>query len=94
MPGLRIFEPKSRRSRKADIERARRILAAKLTYIAHPSFDDPSAHDAILAPAPEPVDVETPGRIEPAAYRDSFLGGLSRGTRSRLASRRPTCSAR
>jgi RNA polymerase primary sigma factor len=50
--GLRIFRPKSRRSRKADIARARRLLAADLTYVAHPSFDDPSAHDAILAPSP------------------------------------------
>ena len=57
-PGLRTFPPKSRRSRKADIERARRLLATKLTYIAHPSFDDPSAHDAILAPSPG---IETPG---------------------------------
>ena len=51
-PDLRIFAPKARKSRKADIERARRLLATKLTYIAHPSFDDPSAHDAILAPSP------------------------------------------
>src|SRR5262249_6337352 len=50
-PGLRIFKAKSRRSRKADIDRARRLLAADLTYVAHPSFDDPTARDAILAPA-------------------------------------------
>ena len=56
-PGLRSFDSKSRRSRKAHIERARRLLAADLTYIAHPSFDDPSAGDAILAPAPG---LETP----------------------------------
>ena len=66
--GLRIFEPESRTAR------ARRILGTELTYIAHPSFDDPSAHDAILAPAPAAVDVKAPGRIKPAAYRDSFLG--------------------
>jgi RNA polymerase primary sigma factor len=57
-PDLRIFAPKARKSRKADIERARRLLATKLTYIAHPSFDDPGAHDAILAPSPG---VEIPG---------------------------------
>ena len=51
-PRLRNFEPESRRSGKGDIERARRILDKKLTYIAHPSFDDPSARDAILAPSP------------------------------------------
>jgi RNA polymerase primary sigma factor len=51
-PGLRVFTGKTRKSRKADIERARRLLATKLTYIAHPSFDDPSAHGAILAASP------------------------------------------
>jgi RNA polymerase primary sigma factor len=48
-PRLRIFEPKSRGPRKADIGRARRLLAADLTFVAHPSFDNPSARDAILA---------------------------------------------
>jgi RNA polymerase primary sigma factor len=57
-PGLRVFPQKTRKSRKADIERARRLLATKLTYIAHCSFDNPSAHDAILAPSPG---IETPG---------------------------------
>jgi RNA polymerase primary sigma factor len=51
LPCLRIFEPKSRRSRKADIGRARRLLAADLTYVAHPSFDEPSAREAIVAPS-------------------------------------------
>jgi RNA polymerase primary sigma factor len=51
-PVLRIFAPNSRKSRKDNIERARRLLAAKLTYIAHPSFDDPSALDAILSDGP------------------------------------------
>jgi RNA polymerase primary sigma factor len=67
-PGLRIFEPKSRGPRDADLGRARRLLAAALTYVAHPSFDDPAARDAILAPAtgfegpgPEP----TPAGREP-----------------------------
>jgi RNA polymerase primary sigma factor len=52
-PVLRIFAPNSRKSRKDNIERARRLLAAKLTYIAHPSFDDPSARDAIQSDGPE-----------------------------------------
>ena len=51
-PGLRVLAPNSRKSRKADIDRARRLLAANLTYIAHPSFDEPGARDAILAPPP------------------------------------------
>ena len=47
-PGLRIFEPESRTAR------ARRILGIELTYIAHPSFDDPGACATILGPLPEP----------------------------------------
>jgi RNA polymerase primary sigma factor len=49
----RAFGSKSLSSRKADIARARRLLAAKLSYVAHPSFDDPNAHDAILASSAE-----------------------------------------
>jgi RNA polymerase primary sigma factor len=49
----RAFGSKSVSSRKADIARARRLLAAKLSYVAHPSFDDPNAHDAILASSAE-----------------------------------------
>ena len=89
-PGLRSFDSKSRRSRKAHIERARRLLAADLTYIAHPSFDDPSAGDAILAQCrgskpPCWIGLRCPAttmRIPPM------------GPGSRLASRKPTCSAR
>ncbi len=66
-PGLRIFRPKSRRTRKADIGRARRLLAADLTYVAHLSFDDPAARDAILAPA---TGFEGPGRDRTAAGPD------------------------
>jgi RNA polymerase primary sigma factor len=65
--GLRIFEPKARRPRKADLGRARRLLAADLTYIAHPGFDDPGARDAILAPA---TGFEGPGRHTTPARRD------------------------
>ncbi len=51
--GLRISPSKAPWStRQADIDRARRLLAADLTYVPHPIFDDPSAHDAILAPSP------------------------------------------
>jgi RNA polymerase primary sigma factor len=66
-PGLRIFRPKSRRSRKADIARAHRLLAADLTYVAHPSFDDPGARDAILAPT---TGFEGPGPDRTPAGRD------------------------
>jgi RNA polymerase primary sigma factor len=66
-PGLRIFRPKSRGSRKADSARARRLLAADLTYVAHRSFDDPAARDAILAPA---TGFEVPGPDRTPAGRD------------------------
>ena len=49
----RAFGSKSVSSRKADIARARRLLAAELSYVAHPSFYDPNAHDAILASSAE-----------------------------------------
>ena len=39
----------------AETMRARRLLGIELQYIAHPSFDDQGAHDAILAPMPAPV---------------------------------------
>jgi RNA polymerase primary sigma factor len=72
-PALGIFEPASRRSGKADVGRARRILGAKWTYLAHPSFDDPAAHDAILAP--DPIDGDAPARTRPLEYRVSYLAG-------------------
>ena len=52
VPGPRTCSPKSRKARKSDVERARRLLAAVPSFIDHPSFDDPSARDAILAPSP------------------------------------------
>ena len=80
-PGLRIVAPKTRKSRKADIERARRLLATKLTYVAHPSFDDPSAHDSILAPSPG---IEPPGLDRtPVTHRS----GMDSFPRTRLPSR-------
>ena len=89
-PDLRVFEPESRPAEDIDRGRARRLLAADLTYIPHPSFDDPGARDAILAPSPEPDAFPFPGRITPAMYRDSFLAGfrgapiLSRGQEAHL----------
>jgi len=74
-PRLRIVESKSEISARAEIERARRILGAKLTYIAHPSFNDPSARDAILASSPV---FETPGldltRVGRGSDKDSSRG--------------------
>jgi RNA polymerase primary sigma factor len=69
-PGLRIFEPESRTAR------ARRILGMELTYIAHPSFDDPGADDAILAPIPAPADGLAPRRPAAPAGVPTYLAGL------------------
>jgi RNA polymerase primary sigma factor len=64
---LRIFDSESETARETLGVRARRILGADLSYIAHPSFDDPNAHDAILAPAPEPVASPSAGPMTPSA---------------------------
>jgi RNA polymerase primary sigma factor len=82
-PGLRVLAPNSRKSRKADIDRARRLLAANLTYIAHPSFDDPGARDAILAPPPgseNPGPDRTPvtGNLDADSSRDLRLPSRER----------------
>ena len=69
-PGLRIFEPKS------GTARARRIFAMELTYIAHPSFDDPGAHDAILAPMPAPDVAQAPRRTKASAGLPPYLASL------------------
>ena len=83
-PGLRIFEPESRTAR------ARRILGMELTYIAHPSFDDPVARATILGPLREPgggkatrreKSPESP-RPRPAGFGDAPL--LSREQEAHL----------
>jgi RNA polymerase primary sigma factor len=46
------------------IARARSILGRSLTYIDHPSFHDPTARDAILAPLIHTVDDKIPRRYQ------------------------------
>jgi RNA polymerase primary sigma factor len=48
LAGLRNFKSKFPRSSAADSGRASRLLAQDVSYIAHPSFNDPSARGAIL----------------------------------------------
>ncbi|AGA31236.1 sigma-70 family RNA polymerase sigma factor [Singulisphaera acidiphila] len=43
---------RAHRDPSADAIRARRLFDADLSYIVHPSFDDPGAEDAILASMP------------------------------------------
>ena len=69
-PGLRIFDPESRTAR------AYRILGMELTYIAHPSFDDPDARDAILAPMPAPDVAQAPRRSKAPAGLPPYLASL------------------
>ena len=68
--GLRIFEPES------GTTRARRILGMELTYIAHPSFDDPGTHDAILAPMSAPDVAQAPRRTKAPADLPPYLASL------------------
>jgi RNA polymerase primary sigma factor len=75
--GPSAFESKSLSSRKADIGRARCLLAAELKYVAHPSFDDPTVRDVILASSPG---FETPGLDQNSVTRGSDADS-SRGNR-------------
>jgi RNA polymerase primary sigma factor len=61
-----------------DATRARRILGTQLRYIAHPSFDDPGARDAILAPMPAPDVAQAPRRTEAPAGSSPYLAGVYR----------------
>jgi RNA polymerase primary sigma factor len=54
-----------RAARLAPIARARRILDRRAAYIDHPSFDDPTARDAILAPLTHTVDDQASRRLQP-----------------------------
>lgn len=54
--------------------RARRILSVKLEYMAHPSFEDPSAHDEIVGPLP--ADVKTPRRTKAPKGLPPYLASL------------------
>jgi RNA polymerase primary sigma factor len=54
-----------RAARLGPIARARRIVGTRVTYIDHPSFDDPTARDAILAPLTHTVDDPTSRQLQP-----------------------------
>jgi RNA polymerase primary sigma factor len=75
--GPRAFDSKSLSSRKADIVRARRLLAVKLSYVTHPSFAGPNAHDAILTSSSE---FGTPAS-DPVRESRDFDANCSRGDR-------------
>jgi RNA polymerase sigma factor (sigma-70 family) len=56
--------------------RARRILSVKLEYMAHPSFEDPAAHEAILGPMPAPIDGKAPRRTKAPRGLPPYLASL------------------
>ena len=60
----------------AAIARARRAASPRLKYIDHPSFDDPTAGDAILAPLTDTVEDRVSRRLQSP-------GWLNRGPASR-----------
>jgi RNA polymerase primary sigma factor len=60
----------------ADATRARRLLGTEIRYIDHPSFDDPGAHDEILAPLPAADVARAPRRTEAPAKVPPYLASL------------------
>ena len=53
-----------RAARFGPIGRAHRNFGPKLKYVGHPSFDDPTMRDAILAPLTEKVDDRVSRRFQ------------------------------
>jgi RNA polymerase primary sigma factor len=72
----RFDRPRAHPDHPADTTRARRILGTELRYIDHPSFDDPDARDAILAPMPAPDLAQAPGSTEAPAGLPPYLAGV------------------
>ena len=62
--------------RDATSDRARRILGTEIRYIAHSSFDDSGARDAILAPMPAPAVAQAPLRTGAPAGLPPYLASL------------------
>jgi RNA polymerase primary sigma factor len=72
----RFDRPRAHPDHPADTTRARRILGTELRYIDHPSFDDPGAHEAILAPMPAPDVARAPRRTKVSAKLPPYLASL------------------
>jgi RNA polymerase primary sigma factor len=66
-----------RAARAGPIGRARRILGTRLTYIDHPSFRDPTARDAILAPLTDSGDDPTSWPLTSAEWNPPSPAGRS-----------------
>jgi RNA polymerase primary sigma factor len=57
-----------RATRLGPTARARGIIGTRLKYIDHPSFDDPAARDAILAPLTDSADDQVSHRFQPSEW--------------------------
>jgi RNA polymerase primary sigma factor len=68
--------PRAHLDHHADTTRARRILGTELRYLDHPSFDDPGAYDAIVAPMPAPDLALAPRRTRAPAGLPPYLASL------------------
>ena len=55
-------------ARVGTTERARGIIGTRLKYIAHSSFDDPTARDAILAPLTDSAADQVSRRLQPSEW--------------------------
>ncbi|SIO27912.1 RNA polymerase primary sigma factor [Singulisphaera sp. GP187] len=60
----------------AETIRVRRLLGADLSCVVHPSFDDPSAQTAILAPMPAPAVAQLVRRVPVPAGLSPYLASL------------------
>jgi RNA polymerase primary sigma factor len=56
--------------------RARRLLAAKVEYMPHPSFDDPAVRALILGPMPAPLDGRAPRKSKAPKGLPPYLASL------------------
>jgi RNA polymerase primary sigma factor len=70
-----VDRPASYRDHPADTSRAAALLATRIEYVADPSFDDPDAGDALLAPMPGPA-AEAPRHPKAAAGLPPYLASL------------------
>jgi RNA polymerase primary sigma factor len=65
---LRSSRSAGRAVRLGPTARARPVIGTRLKYIDHPSFDDPAARDAILAPITDLADDPVPHRFQPSEW--------------------------
>ena len=49
-------------------------MRGELNYVGHPSFDDPTARDAILGPLPDSADDQAPRRLQPSEWLTPLAG--------------------